>query len=373
MAKGVEDTASYRHNSLLSLNEVGGDAVREQPPPSLQDFHAFNRRRAADWPGAMNATATHDAKRGEDSRARLNVLSEIPDEWETRLDRWMEWNAPHKIAVSGVLAPSASEEVLLYQTLLAVWPCDTERITEFLTKALREAKQHSSWIAPHEEYERAVNEFAVRILAADGRFLPDFLEFQSVLARHGIRNSLGQLILKIAAPGIPDFYQGTEFWQFALVDPDNRRPVDYKARAAMLEDLRRREAEDRIALVRELAAVPDRDEMKLFVTYRALAFRAGRRDLFARGDYIPLEVRGASASRVIAFARHLDDQWAIAVAPRWTVGLDDWSDTELILPPDAPAQWTDAITGLIPPTLRLADLLREWPVALLSEQPDPPA
>jgi (1->4)-alpha-D-glucan 1-alpha-D-glucosylmutase len=191
-----------------------------------------------------------------------------------------------------------------------------------------------------------------------------------VLARHGIRNSLGQLILKIAAPGIPDFYQGTEFWQFALVDPDNRRPVDYRLRAAMLEDLRRREAEDRIALVRELAAVPERDEMKLFVTYRALAFRAGRRDLFARGDYIPLEVRGSCAGHVIAFARHLDDRWAIVVAPRWTVGLDDWSDTELILPQDAPVQWTDAVTGLIPASLRLADLLREWPVALLAEQPE---
>jgi (1->4)-alpha-D-glucan 1-alpha-D-glucosylmutase len=367
MAKGLEDTATYRHNSLLSLNEVGGDATREQPPPSLEDFHAFNRSRASEWPGTMNATATHDAKRGEDSRARLNVLSEIPDEWGGRLDRWMEWNAPHKIAVSGVLAPSASEEVLIYQTLLCVWPCDTERITEFLTKALREAKQNSSWIAPHEEYEQAVCEFAGRILAGkDGRFLPDFLEFESVLARHGIRNSLGQVILKIASPGVPDFYQGTELWQFALVDPDNRRPVDYKLRAAMLDELRRREAEDRVALVRELAASPERDEMKLLVTYRALAFRAGRRDLFARGDYIPLEVRGARARHVVAFARRLDSQWAIAVAPRWTVGLDDWSDTELILPADAPAEWTDAMTGLIPASLRLADLLREWPVALLA-------
>jgi (1->4)-alpha-D-glucan 1-alpha-D-glucosylmutase len=365
MAKGFEDTASYRHNSLLSLNDVGGDAVRERPPASLEEFHAFNRLRASEWPGAMNATATHDTKRGEDSRARLNVLSEVPDEWGNRLELWVEWNSPYKIAVNGLLVPSASEEVLIYQTLLAVWPCDADRLTEFLTKALREAKQNSSWMAPHEEYERAVNEFAVRILAEDSRFLPDFLEFQSAIARHGIRNSLAQLVLKIAAPGVPDFYQGTELWQFALVDPDNRRPVDYRLRAGMLDELRRREAEDRIALIRELAAAPERDEMKLFVTYRGLAFRSGRRELFARGGYIPLEVRGACARHVVAFARHLDDQWAVAVVPRWTVANTDWFDTELILPPAAPLQWTDAVTGLDPATMRLADLLGEWPVALL--------
>jgi (1->4)-alpha-D-glucan 1-alpha-D-glucosylmutase len=279
----------------------------------------------------------------------------------------MEWNAPHKVSVSGALAPSASEEVLLYQTLLTVWPCEMERIAEFLTKALREAKQNSSWLAPHEEYEHAVQEFAARILEAGSRFLEDFQEFQALLARHGIRNSLGQLILKIAAPGVPDFYQGTELWQFSMVDPDNRRPVDYKLRAAMLEELRRREAEDRIALVRELAAAPERDEMKLFVTYRALAFRSGHRDLFGRGDYLPIEVRGACARHVVAFARRFEGQWALAVAPRFTVGLDDWSDTELVLPSGAPAQWTDAVTGLIPETLRLADLLREWPVTLLGD------
>jgi (1->4)-alpha-D-glucan 1-alpha-D-glucosylmutase len=372
MAKGLEDTAAYRHNSLLSLNEVGGDALRERPPASLEEFHAFNLRRAAEWPGAMNATASHDTKRGEDSRGRLNVLSEVPEEWGRRLDRWIEWNAPFKIAVNGTLAPSASEEILIYQTLLSVWPCEIERVNEFLTKALREAKQHSSWMAPHEQYEEAVQQFAARILTDAGRFLPDFLDLQALVARHGIRNGLGQLILKIAAPGVPDFYQGAELWQFALVDPDNRRPVDYKLRAAMLEDLRRRESEDRIAVVRELAASPERDEMKLFMTYRALAFRSSRRDLFARGDYIPLEVRGAGARHVIAFARRLDRQWAVAVAPRWTVGLTDWSTTELVLPEGAPSQWADAVTGLTPSSLCVADLLSEWPVALLANaEPGP--
>ena len=253
MAKGLEDTASYRHHSLLSLNEVGGDSLRERPPSNLEEFHAFSRLRLEEWPHTMNATSTHDTKRGEDARARLNALSEMPEEWDRRLDRWMAWNQDKKSSVEGVLAPSAAEEILIYQTLLGAWPLAEEeragfpaRIDEFLSKALREAKQNSSWIDPREEYEKAVKEFAARLLADEDRFLPDFHEFQSDLARRGARNSLSQLLLKIAAPGVPDFYQGSELWQFSLVDPDNRRPVDYKRRIAMLESLRRRETEDRL-------------------------------------------------------------------------------------------------------------------------------
>src|SRR5204863_9749445 len=159
----------------------------------------------------------------------------------------------------GALAPSASEEILIYQTLLASWPCEQARIDEFLVKALREAKQNSSWIAPHEEYEHAVQEFVARILADEDCFMPDFLRLHTAVARHGARNGLGQVLLKIASPGVPDFYQGTELWHFSLVDPDNRRPVDYKRRTSMLEELRRRDAEDRIALIRDLAADPQRD------------------------------------------------------------------------------------------------------------------
>jgi (1->4)-alpha-D-glucan 1-alpha-D-glucosylmutase len=366
MAKGLEDTAAYRHNSLLSINEVGSDPLREQPPMDLEGFHAFNRRRAEEWPATMNATATHDTKRGEDSRARLNVLSEVPGEWERRLGRWMEWNAPRKVSVRGALAPSASEEILIYQTLLAVWPCEIERVFEFLVKALREAKENSSWIAAREDYEHAVKDFTARIVEDEQCFLPDFREFQATLARAGVRNSLAQLVLKVAAPGVPDFYQGTEFWQFSLVDPDNRRPVDYAKRAEMLEDLRRREGEDRVALVRDLAAHPERDAMKLWVTSRALALRKLHADLFARGEYIAAAARGACARQVVAFARRLQSQWALAVAPRWTAVQDGWGDTEIVLPEGAPGEWIDALTGLIPASLRLADLLREFPVALLS-------
>jgi (1->4)-alpha-D-glucan 1-alpha-D-glucosylmutase len=277
----------------------------------------------------------------------------------------MEWNAGQKVSVSGALAPTASEEILIYQTLLAVWPCEIGRVHEFLVKALREAKQNSSWIAPREDYERAVQEFVTRIVADEERFLRDFRELHQLVARYGARNGLGQLVLKIAAPGVPDFYQGTEVWQFSLVDPDNRRPVDYKRRQAMLDDLRRRESEDRIALVRELAADPQREEMKLLVTYRALQFRRTHSELFSRGDYIPLYARGECASHVCAFARRLGERWAVAVAPRWTSRVAEWGDTEIVLPDDAPSEWSDCLTGLIPRSWRIADILAEFPVALL--------
>ncbi|MBV8904002.1 MAG: malto-oligosyltrehalose synthase, partial [Acidobacteriia bacterium] len=372
MAKGLEDTASYRHNSLLSLNEVGSDPIREKPPYTLDEFHDFNRQRLERWPGSMSATSTHDTKRGEDVRARLNVLTEIPEEWEVRLDRWMTAHTDKKNNVRGVLAPSSSEEILIYETLLGAWPGNPEeeeafsgRVKEFLVKALREGKQNSSWLQPHQEYERSAQEFVERLLG-DASFMDDFRAFQNTLARCGICNSFGQVLLKIASPGVPDFYQGCELWQLSLVDPDNRRSVDYQRRTAMLDELKRRETLDRVALIRELAGEPWRDEMKLFVTWKLLASRRSHQELFLRGDYIPLAVRGASASRVCAFARALpqESRWAVAVAPRWSSGLSDWEDTEIVLPESAPAQWHDAITGLIPPSWLVGDLLREFPVGL---------
>jgi (1->4)-alpha-D-glucan 1-alpha-D-glucosylmutase len=371
MAKGLEDTAAYRSNALLSLNEVGGDSLRDRPPASLDEFHQFNRGRLEEWPDTMNATATHDTKRGEDLRARLNVLTEMPAEWERRLDLWMGWNAQHKQAVDGVMAPSASEEILIYQTVLGAWTGNAEedaalpaRVKEFLVKALREAKQNSSWIAPHEEYEAAVQQFVDRILAGDSPFCADFVEFQRTVARYGAINGLSQLIVKIASPGVPDFYQGAEFWQFTLVDPDNRRPVDYKRRQSLFENLRRRESEDKISLIRELAGNPQQDEMKLFVTYKALEFRKANRELFARGEYLPLSVSGQCAANICAFARQLGGRWVAVVAPRWLSQISDWADTRIELP--APGEWRDLLTGLIPGSWRVADLLAEFPVALLS-------
>ncbi|HWB86155.1 MAG TPA: malto-oligosyltrehalose synthase [Bryobacteraceae bacterium] len=372
MAKGLEDTAMYRHNSLLSLNEVGGDPLRERPPFTLKEFHEFNQRRLRDWPGTLNATATHDTKRGEDVRARLNVLTEMPDEWQRHLERWSAWSQAKKIFVNGSLAPTPSEEILIYQTLLGAWPANDseaadfpDRVKEFLTKALREAKQNSSWLEPHEGYEGAVREFVDRILAPDGQFLHDFRDFRATIARHGAINGLSQLLIKVVSPGVPDFYQGTELWQLTLVDPDNRRPVDYTRRAAMLDTLHRRESEDRIALIRELAAHPMQDEMKLYVMHRALAYRRGNRALFARGEYLPMEARGARAEHVCAFARKLDDQYVVVVAPRWPSLIGNWEDTELT-PPAADREWRDVITNLLAASWRLADLLAEFPVALLA-------
>jgi len=321
----------------------------------------------------MNATSTHDTKRGEDLRARLNVLTEMPGEWERRLDLWMGWNAQHKLPVDGVTAPGASEEVLIYQTLLGAWPASApdeqalpDRVKEFLVKALREAKQNSNWIAPHEEYEAAVKQFVDRILAGDSPFRADFVEFQQTIARFGAVNGLSQLVIKIASPGVPDFYQGAELWQLSLVDPDNRRPVDYKRCMALLEKLHRRDSEDRISLIRELAANPLQDEMKLFVTYKALDFRKANRELFARGQYLPVRASGDFAANVCAFARRLGDRWALVVAPRWMSQVSDWADTRLELPEGAPAEWRDVLTGLIPTGWKLAELLAEFPVALLS-------
>lgn len=372
MAKGLEDTASYRYNALLSLNEVGSDPLRDRPPLDLEEFHEFNRRRLEQWPATLNATSTHDTKRGEDVRARLNVLTEMPDEWERRLDLWMGWNAAKKLFVDGIAAPDAGEEIMIYQTLLGAWPLRSEeesalagRVKEFLVKALREAKVHSSWMAANEPYENAVQQFVDRILEAESPFLGDFLEFQRRLAKLGALNSLSQLVLKIAAPGVPDFFQGSELWQLSLVDPDNRRPIDYAHRREILDELRRREAEDPIRLVRELAADPLSDEMKLFVTHRALEYRKSQAQLFARGEYIPVHAAGACAPHVSAFARRLGDRWSVVIAPRWLSKVSDWGDTRIDLPEDAPKEWQDAITGLTPPDWTLKALTAEFPVAFL--------
>jgi (1->4)-alpha-D-glucan 1-alpha-D-glucosylmutase len=371
MAKGLEDTANYRHNSLLSLNEVGGDPLRERPPFTLAEFHQFNRRRCEEWPNTMNATSTHDTKRGEDVRARLNVLTEIPDEWERRLDSWMSWNQPCRVSVNGVPAPLASEEIMIYQTLLGAWPNLPEeepqfldRVKEFLVKALREAKQNSSWMEPQEEYERAVQQFAERILSGESRFLSDFREFQAVVARYGAYNGLAQVLLKIAAPGLPDFYQGSEIWNFTLVDPDNRRPVDYRRRGALLDTIRRRESENLRDLLLELSANPQLDETKLYLTYKGLEFRKLHCELFARGEYQSVTGRGACADHVCAFARRLGDEWAAVVVPRWMSRIGDWADTQVVLPHRGP--WQNVLTGQPAASDRMEDLLRDFPVALLT-------
>ncbi len=247
MAKGLEDTALYVYNPLISLNEVGTDFLVVAP----EDFHRFNQGRQAKWPFALNATTTHDTKRSEDVRLRINVLSEIPREWEACLQRWSAWNAAKKREVHGLAVPDANEEYFLYQTLLGAWPLFEaelpgfkERLKAYVIKAAREAKVHTRWIDPDFEHESALLAFVDDILedTPANAFLSDFREFQAPLSSSGALHSLSQVLLKIASPGVPDLYQGTELWDFSLVDPDNRRPVDFYQRARLLGDVKKKES-----------------------------------------------------------------------------------------------------------------------------------
>jgi (1->4)-alpha-D-glucan 1-alpha-D-glucosylmutase len=394
MAKGLEDTAFYAHHCLISRNEVGGDPLREGPPYSLTDFHSILKEQNEHWPYAMNTTSTHDTKRSEDVRARVNVLSELPDEWRKRLSRWSRWNGDRKTTVNDNRVPSPSEEVLIYQTLLGAWPLERdehrgflERLKCFLVKAAREAKDHSGWLRPNLPHEGALVCFAESILdpSESNRFLPDFLRFQERIAFHGALNSLSQVLLKITAPGVPDIYQGTELWDFSLVDPDNRRPVDYRKRIALLEQLRKRGTENRRELLKEMVSGWKDGRIKLYLTDKALDFRRAHADIFLKGDYIPVEATGPKQDNLVAFCRRCEGTWALAVAPRWTTQLTStqraalsaraWLDTSLRLPDGAPLSWRDVLSGESMETqpledgrivLKACDLLRRFPVALLT-------
>jgi (1->4)-alpha-D-glucan 1-alpha-D-glucosylmutase len=315
-AKGLEDTAFYRFYPLASLNEVGGEPAIFGT--TLDRFHRRNRDRQESWPHTLSATSTHDTKRGEDARARINVLSEIPEEWNRAVHRWRALNRPKKTSLEGAEAPDANEEYLIYQTLVGTWPLlplsdgergeYTARIQEYVHKALKEAKLHTSWINPDEAYERAARDFVAAVLdpARSGEFLRDLDEFQQLTARAGMLNSLSQTLLKTTAPGVPDFYQGTELWNFTLVDPDNRRPVDYALRREMLASLREVGDGDVTEFVDGLLERPEDGRVKMYVTARALNFRRGRAELFSRGAYVPLRAAGRRADSVVAFARKLD-------------------------------------------------------------------
>ncbi len=381
MAKGFEDTLFYVYNRLASLNEVGGDPFRFGL--SVARFHDFNRNRCQNWPHSMNATSTHDTKRGEDARARINVLSEIPSEWEERLGAWSRANSGHKTRISGLGAPSANDEYLLYQNLLGSWPDDygpeyVARVKEFMIKAIREAKVHTDWIKPHTDYEKACTDFIEKILdnSMQNDFLADFLPFEKKIAHFGRLNSLSQLLLKICSPGIADFYQGAELWALHLVDPDNRRPVDFGRRIRILESLKI-EYETPGFLPDLMASAPD-GRIKLFLAWKCLNFLKTHRSLFRDGDYVPLASEGQFGENVIAFARRSDSQWAIAVAPRLQTELapegqfplgEIWRDTSIKLPDGAPRRWLEVVTNRelsADNELALASLLTAFPVALLA-------
>jgi (1->4)-alpha-D-glucan 1-alpha-D-glucosylmutase len=391
-AKGLEDTAFYRFYPLAALNEVGGEPALIGV--STERFHGRNLDRQESWPHALSATSTHDTKRGEDTRARVNVLSEIPEEWNRALHRWREMNRARKGEVDGAPAPDANDEYLLYQTLVGTWPTAppddegradyTRRLQEYMQKALKEAKLHTSWISPREDYERAVSGFVEALLdpGLSADFLRDFEEFQRLTARAGVLNSLSQTLLKACAPGVPDFYQGTELWAFTLVDPDNRRPVDYELRRSLLASLRDAGGGDAGEFAAGLLERHEDGRVKMYVTARALSLRRERAELFARGSYAPLAARGRRAANVVAFARALDGEAAVAVAGRFftrlgvgregALGLsrEAWGDTALRLEGVEAGRYRDVLTGREFDTgageLPLAELLSPLPVALLA-------
>ncbi|MFZ7127608.1 MAG: malto-oligosyltrehalose synthase [Desulfobacterales bacterium] len=356
-AKGVEDTAFYRYHRLASLNEVGAEPGHFGC--SSAGFHSFIAERAKRWPHTLNGTATHDTKRGEDVRARLNVLSELPEEWEKRIGEWRSAAGSFLKETDPGPVPDPNTEYLLYQTLIGAWPPDgivdeefAGRIKDYMVKAAREAGEHTSWADPVETYETALTAFVDRVVDPSPRnaFLPRFAPFCRKIAFFGLFNSLSQCLLKITAPGVPDFYQGTELPQYTLVDPDNRRLVSYDERRRLLDAIGG-DAPDPLPVLAELLEKRDDGAIKLYVTARALDTRRRFRDLFRSGDYVPLETRGRRRRNLVAFARSWRGQWCVAAVPRFVTSLVSegrdplgsgvWDDTAIVLPPNSPELWRD--------------------------------
>lgn len=367
MAKSLEDTTFYRYHRLLALNEVGGDPAAKAL--SVDSFHRLMQARASEWPHGMTATATHDTKRGEDARARIIALAEIPGEWTSAVARWKLLNAPHLLVDGDLRAPSATFEYMLYQALLGAWQPDdasfVERMQEYALKAAREGKQETSWLNPHAAYEEGVKAFIAKILdpSLSGEFLASLQTLAQRLSLFGALNSLSQITLKATMPGVPDFYQGTELWDFSLVDPDNRRPVDFAERAGRLGALGN---PDWDWLVEKWPS----GHLKLAWTRHLLKLRTELADLFTAGDYEPLQVSGPQADHIIAFARRRGREAAIIVVTRWFASFTDggrhWPRAEayhaaLNVGGYAVEGFADADAT----ELRLSDLLAHLPVAVL--------
>ena len=325
LAKSLEDTAFYRYHRLLALNEVGGDPSANAL--TVDAFHAAMQERVDQWPHGMTATATHDTKRGEDARTRILALAEMPGEWASAVARWKILNAPHLVSQGDMRAPSATFEYMLYQALLGAWqpsdPSLRERLQAFAIKAAREGKQETSWLNPNVAYEEGLKTFIAQILdrSASGEFLELLDAFAKRIALLGTLNSLSQITLKATMPGVPDFYQGTEFWDLSFVDPDNRRPVDFAARASALADSA---APDWERLVQDYPS----GRLKLAWTRQLLKVRTGSADVFSFGDYQPLQVSGRDREHVIAFARRRGREAAIVAVTKhfapFTQGGRNW-------------------------------------------------
>jgi (1->4)-alpha-D-glucan 1-alpha-D-glucosylmutase len=406
MAKAVEDTTFYQYNRLVALNEIGSEPHRFGMSPAA--FHRQNQERARRWPHAMLATSTHDTKRSEDVRARISVLSEMPDEWDRALSRWSKLNHAKRRMPDAGNAPSRNDEYLFYQTLLGVWPSFgpltapdmpdaaglaqlSGRMEAYMLKAGREAKVNSSWINPNTEYEEAMRDFVRALLCPqpDNPFLQDFLPFQQRIARVGAFTSLSQVLLKLTSPGVPDIYQGNETWDFSLVDPDNRRTLDYEARHAALRTIKTLYADMGTAACAQhlLENLPD-GRIKLYLTWKILTLRREREPVFRDGDYLPLKVHGEHQEQVVAFTRHSGEETLLVAAPRLfgglmgnhgqpPVGEAAWGDTWIEVPSErVHEKWTNTLTDETLDTqawgetqgLPVAQLFGTFPYALLHAQ-----
>jgi (1->4)-alpha-D-glucan 1-alpha-D-glucosylmutase len=354
-AKGLEDTAFYVYNRLVSLNEVGGEPQHFGNTPEA--FHEQNAARARNWPRSLLATASHDTKRGEDIRARIDAISELPDEWRKTAIAFARRSEKLRREVDGRNAPDRNEQMLLLQTLVGAWPYGRDfpnpealsslrdRLQQYMFKAAKEAKVNTSWIQEDPRWEEALRDFVGGLFAlpAKDKLWKGLFPFARRISEIGLHNSLAQLVLKLAAPGVPDFYQGTELWDLSLVDPDNRRPVDFELRARLLDELQA-SALPRAELARELYASWEDGRIKLFLTQAGLSARREHPELFAGGAYTPLQPEGSRAAHLVAFARQAGGKLAVAVAPRLVAGFLDGAR----LPPEKFGGTTIAVAGLAP-------------------------
>jgi (1->4)-alpha-D-glucan 1-alpha-D-glucosylmutase len=390
VAKGLEDTALYVYQPLLSLNEVGGDPTPGSICP--KEFFEFIAHRQGKWPHSMNASSTHDTKRSEDVRARISVLSEIPREWEARLKQWVMMNERHKSRANGAPIPDRNEEYFLYQTILGIWPLEEDKAPEvvkrlqaYAVKATREAMVHTRWTRPNLAHEEGLTNFVAAILdeSKNGPFVEDLRSFHRDTAHYGMLNSLSQTLLKITAPGVPDFYQGSELWDLRLVDPDNRGVVDFAKRMELLNGLKKNDAQETVSLLGQLLSNWTDGRIKLYLIWKALRFRREFSELFTDGEFVPAEISGERFENITAFFRVCGTSSALIVAPKWLAasGMDRetnersrfWGNTLIALREKAPVEWRNVLTGdrIIAHNngertmVRVADVLRQFPVALL--------
>jgi (1->4)-alpha-D-glucan 1-alpha-D-glucosylmutase len=389
-AKGVEDTALYVYYPLLSLNEVGGN-----PEPSKliswSQFCDFVLERQQHWPESMNASSTHDTKRSEDVRARINVLSEIPDEWAAHLTVWAKQNESHKQLIKDRNVPDSNEEYLIYQTLIGLWPSDlsdlpsiSKRLQDYAIKATREAAVYTRWTEPNKSHEHAICGFIEQILSPQRStpFLQDVARLQENISFAGMVNSLSQTLLRIACPGVPDFYQGTELWDYHLVDPDNRSLVDFQIRSKILQSIINHVSDDASTIANDLLAHWTDGRIKLYLIWKALSYRRQHPSLFKDGEFLPVVCTGPRSQHVISFLRRGADAQALLVLPRWVAKLpikgierlEFWRRTSVQLPPATPETWRNVFTGHTisakldagDRTLPVGNVLEHFPVAMLT-------